>query len=270
MPQKTNTSKFDLENNLEEKFIAYLDVMGFKELVFSGSVKNLDSYFSKITDELDSIKNENPKIQSLLISDSIILIAPEGLRSLKQLISTIRRIQSALIWRKILLRGAISHGEVYYNEEKNVIVGKGYIKAYLLEQEAKFPRVILDPSIIKKVSDDKVGFLKLLNDSLEYNFEDRLIYTESPFTKIYEDGIFIDYANKTIKSKELNGNINKIYQTIIENLYTDQKLYSKYVWLRDYYLESLKLTNSLIKGDSRAEGFHKKNLENWIQKFERL
>lgn len=270
MPTPVNKAKFNLKENLKDKFVAFIDVMGFSNLVFKGSVENLDSYFSKITDELASIRTDKAKIESFLISDSIILIAPEGLDGLKQLITAVRRIQSALIWRKILLRGAISYGQVYYNAQNNIIVGKGFIRAYLLEQEAVYPRIIIDPSIIKKVADDKIGFLKLINGSLEYKFENRLIYTESEFSKITEDGIFVDYANKTVKKDELNNNIKKIYETIVENLYTEQKLYSKYVWLRDYYIESLKLTDSLTKSETREMKVHKRDLENWIKKFERL
>ena len=66
----------------------------------------------------------------------------------------------------------------------------------MLEQEATYPRVIIDPSIIKMVAEDKVGFLKQLNGSMEYTFENRLINSKNVFSKIGEDGIFVDYGNK--------------------------------------------------------------------------
>lgn len=270
MPTPINKTKFNLKENLKDKFVAYIDVMGFSNLVNKGSSENLDAYFSKITDELEKLKKEKVKIQSFLISDSIILISPDGLSGFKQIVIAVRRIQSALLWRKVLLRGAISFGQVYYNPIHNIVVGKGFIKAYLLEQEAIYPRVIIDPSIIKKISDDKIGFLKLVNQSEKYNFRNRLIYSGSDFSKIAEDGIFVDYATRTVQENELNGNIKMIYQTIVENLYTEQKLYSKYIWLRDYFLESLRLTNSLVAPDTNEEKAHKKNLNDWILKFERL
>ena len=87
--KKPITDKFKLKENLQgkNKFVALIDVMGFSNLVYksSGSAEALDSYFSKITDEIDDIRSSTlgDKLQSFLISDSIILIAPEGLDGLK-------------------------------------------------------------------------------------------------------------------------------------------------------------------------------------------
>lgn len=186
----------DLRGNIENKYVAFLDVMGFSNLVNRNNIENLESYFEKITEVLDKLKNDKEDIESFIISDSIILLAPGNTSGFIQLLWAIRRIQSAILWRKVLLRGAVSYGEVYYNSKRNIIVGKGYIRAYLLEQEAIYPRVIIDPSIIKQISTDKTSFLKRINKTLDYSFEDRLIYTSSDFSTIPDDGIFIDYANK--------------------------------------------------------------------------
>lgn len=266
----TTKKTINLKEHLQNKFVAFLDVMGFSNLVNKGSLENLESYFEKITDVLDKLKNDKQEVQAFLISDSIILIASEGLNGFKQLLYAIRRIQSAILWRKILLRGAVSFGQVYYNAERNILVGKGFIKAYLLEQEAIFPRVIIDPAIIKLMSPDKTAFLKLINKTLDYSFEERLIYTQSKFAEIPDDGIFIDYANKLILKESINGNLNKVYEAIVDNLYSEQKLYSKYIWLKGYFLENLRITNSFIVSDSSPSKKHKKALESWIAKFERL
>jgi len=274
--KKPITDKFKLKENLQgkNKFVAFIDVMGFSNLVYksSGSAEALDSYFSKITDEIDDIRSSTlgDKLQSFLISDSIILIAPEGLDGLRLVINTVRRIQSALLWRKILLRGAISFGEVFYDPKHNIIVGKAFIKAYKLEHEANYPRVIIDPSIIKKVGSDKTAFLKAVNGSLEYNFEHREIYVPSGFSKIAEDGIFVDYATKTVREKDLNENIKRVYEVIVENLYIEQSLFQKYVWLRDYFTESLKYTSSFIPEMAGPHSPYKKILKDWTEKFERL
>jgi hypothetical protein len=266
----SNISTLNLKQNLEDKFVAFLDVMGFSNLVNRGNTDDLESYFERITAVLDKLRQDKSEITSLIISDSIILIAPSGLTGFRQLLWAIRRIQSAILWRKILLRGAVSYGQVYYNKERNIIVGKGYIRAYMLEQEAVYPRVIIDPSIIKQISADKAAFLQKINKSIDYTFEDRLIYTNSQFSKIKDDGIFIDYANKSILKESLNGNLQKVYEVIVENLYSEQKLYSKYIWLRDYFLETLKLTHSYMLHPIMDIPKHNRDLHQWIEKFERL
>jgi Asp-tRNA(Asn)/Glu-tRNA(Gln) amidotransferase C subunit len=262
--------ELNLKENLEEKFVAFLDVMGFSNLVNKGNTSDLDSYFTKITEILEKLREDKADIQSLLISDSIILVAPKGERGFIQLLWAIRRIQSIILWKKILLRGAVSYGEVYYNDQNNIIVGKGFIRAYLLEQEAVFPRVIIDPSIIKLISTDKTEFLKKVNKTLNYNFEERLIYTKGAFSEISDDGVFIDYANKIIMKNSIEGNLKYVYETIVKNLYSEQKLYSKYVWLKNYFLEILRLTETSLTDTTNGTLKHKKALKDWIEKFERL
>ncbi len=270
MPSVKTKSMFNLKDNLKDKHVAFIDVMGFSSLVNKGRTDNLEAYFSRITEILDQLRSDKAEIESFLISDSIILIAPNTKASLKNLLTAIRRIQSALLWKKILLRGSVSFGQIYYNKEKNIVVGKGFIKAYLLESEANFPRVIIDPSVINKFDCDKVEFLKKINGTIKYNFEDRLIYTRSQYSQINDDGIFIDYANKTIQKDFINGNIKKIYEVIRENLYGEQKLYSKYVWLRDYFIECLNLTILNTPENTKGELEHKYKLKEWIEKFQRL
>lgn len=266
----TETSKINLRDNLKDGFVAFLDVMGFSNLVNRGNIRSLESYFEKITEVLDNLSEEKAKIKSFIISDSIILIAPHGLQNFIQLLWAVRRIQSALLWRKILLRGAISYGQVYYNKDRNLIVGKGYIRAYLLEQEAIYPRVIIDPSIIKLLAPDKTAFLKLVNQRMEYTFEERLVYNQSSFATISDDAVFVDYGNKSIQEYKINGNLKKVHEMLIENLYSEQKLYTKYVWLRDYFLEIMLLTDHTLQDTTAKSRAHKKLIKEWITIFKRL
>jgi hypothetical protein len=269
----TKISTLNLQENLKDRFVAFIDVLGFKELVKSGNIENLETYFNRITEVLDKLRIRKAKVESFLISDSIILIAPPGNTGLRQLLEAIRTIQSSLLWKKILLRGAVSYGPVYYNAERNIIVGMGFIKAYLLEKEAIHPRIIIDPAIIKLGFNDKAGFLKQMNGSTDYNFEHRLIYSASEFAKINDDGIFIDYANKIIKESEVTGNLERTYDMIRENLYSDQRLYAKYVWLRDYFVECLKLSYA-IHQKNQVKPIENEQIINtlfdWKTKFNRL
>jgi uncharacterized LabA/DUF88 family protein len=269
-PRKKKKLLIDLKNNLQEKYVAFLDVMGFRNLVSSGRVDNLESYFDRILSVLADIKRDKASIESLMISDSIILISPDTKRGFIQLVTAIRRIQSTLLFKKILMRGAVSFGEVYYDQEKNIIVGKGYIRAFSLEREAHFPRVIIDPLIVKKLATDRADFLTQVNQSDEYNFEERSLYVHKKHTRLADDAIFIDYANRAVKKETINGNLKRVYEMITENLYTEQSLYSKYIWLRDYFYECLKLTQISIAEDESVSRRHKRNIEEWKDKFDRL
>lgn len=256
---------FDIQNNLDEKFVAFIDVMGFSNLVNKNDISNLELYFETITEVLNQIRADKEVIESFLISDSIILIAPKGLNGLRQLLLAIRRIQSSLLLHKILLRGAVSYGQIYYNNTQNIIVGKGFIRAYQLEQEAVYPRVIIDPSIMKTLETDRGGFLKMFNKDDSINNRDILVHN-STFSKIENDGIFIDYANKIINYSKIDSNLSIVYECIFDNLYSEQKLYSKYIWLRDYFIETLRVAVVMALEDKR----YQRELSAWVNKFERL
>lgn len=261
----------NITEKLKDQYVAFLDVMGFSDLVNKRNLKRLESYFDRIHEVLNSIRTTKTALQSFLISDSIILIAPGTKKDFANLVVAIRRIQSSLLWKKILVRGAISYGEVFYENQRNIIVGKGFIKAYLLEKEAVYPRVIIDPIIIKNFGKTKMDFLgEFESQPFYYNFENRLFYSKSEFSKINDDAIFIDYANKVIKQKELNGNLKYLHETIVENLYSDQKLFTKYIWLRDYFLECLQKTDSYLQNDEEVTPSHRGKLKTWIQIFEEL
>ena len=271
MPKpKEKKSLVDLKNNLTDKYVAFIDVMGFKNLVDRKRIDDLETYFSRITEILEEIKRDKATIASLMISDSIILIAPDTLEDFTKLLTAIRRIQSALLNKKILMRGAVSFGQVFYDQTKNIIVGKGYIRAFQLESEAKYPRVILDPLIIKKLGADKADFLEQINGNDSYTFEDRMIYEHREFTRLPDDAIFIDYANKIIRKHNVTSTMRSVHEMIIDNLYQEQSLYSKYIWLRDYFYECLKWTYIQIEEDESVLKRHKTNIEQWKDKFDRL
>ena len=61
-------------------------------------------------------------------------------------------LQSLLSVLDIWLKGGISSGETYFNEENHQIIGKAYIEAYLLEEKlVSNPHVVLDNKIINEL-----------------------------------------------------------------------------------------------------------------------
>lgn len=261
--------EFKLPNKLEEKFVAFIDVLGFSELVFKNNTTQLENYFSALIETLNEPGDTANIIDSISISDSIILIAPKGRNGLLKLVKQVRAIQRKMMLKGILLRGAISYGEVYFNDKHNIIVGKGYIRAYSLEKEAIYPRVIIDPSIVKVVDTDGSGsdrtdLVKLLNKGCEI-FQDELVYSGSKNCIIPNDGIFINYLYALTTNGKISISIRGIYKTISENLYSEQKLFQKYDWLRNYYLECLMNTQEVTSDPRR-----KRIINDWIIKFKRL
>jgi Neuraminidase (sialidase) len=156
--------KDDFELNYEKSYVAFLDVLGFKQLVYSKKQEDkekIELYLKTVSEVLNGFKRIPSKkiIGSIVISDSIILTVPFGdnkteqIFNLRQLCIAILSLQRKLLVRDIWIRGAISYGDTYFDNVNNQIVGSAYVDAYLLEEKmAKYPRVILDNRIIKELN----------------------------------------------------------------------------------------------------------------------
>lgn len=67
---KYDSTIMELKSNLKDKYVAYLDVLGFKELVYNKKIESLETYFTTVRESLKIIGTANQNIESLLISDS--------------------------------------------------------------------------------------------------------------------------------------------------------------------------------------------------------
>lgn len=238
----------------EKSFVAFLDVLGFKQMVQSRNQEKLNQYFGIVNSAIDYLKSipSKQEIGSIVISDSIILTVPhsedrsENLNKIRQLCIAVGLIQQNLAVKGIWLRGAISSGDTYFNSEQNQIVGHAYINAYLLEEQlAVNPRVILDSKMIPDLGfSNAVKLIDALNSfddgGLSYsNWGKRILFEWN-----YSDGtavkeitqdlpLFIDYISPLIEKKERQ-KVKKIIDHIQKNMYLDTRVYSKYRWVADY------------------------------------
>lgn len=222
---------------MEEKFVAFIDVLGFKELVFSNANTKLFEYFEIILNERSRLKNLGSEIQSTLISDSIIISTALTNQGLHDIISIVKGIQSKLLLKGILLRGAISFGEIYIDEENNVVVGKALIKAYELEKKAIYPRVIIDPPVIVKFHKDKSNFLYEFASDQSLNHYS-VFHNPSQHANKNDGILFVDYLPPAILPNTNADNVNIILDFLTSNINRDINNINKYIWLKEYILES--------------------------------
>jgi hypothetical protein len=228
--------------NLEEKYVAFLDVLGFSEMVGKEDTTRLQIYFNKVLDAFEVFDKEKATIQKLMVSDSIILIAPKTKVDFKILIRAIQSIQTYLIKEGIILRGAVSKGKVYYDETNKLIVGQGYIRAYKLEAEAIYPRVIIDPAIILDIAEDRIRFFAEMSVMNEADAMKNIPLIDNRTNSPLEDAISVDYAGRILTEAYNNDDtkdLKEIYEFVRKNLYSNQATYSKYLWLKNHFAEKL-------------------------------
>lgn len=178
--------KFSFEKlEFDDSFVAFLDVLGFSQLVYSDEEKQLQKIhfnfamieiiLDKLRDELNKTSIEMGasedtlfKLDYIIISDSIIItmkmikynfddMTQELFESynmlnklgFEKLCERIIKIQRYLASQNIWLRGAISAGITHISTNKKQIIGKAYIRAYELEGKAKYQGLFLTQIYLK-------------------------------------------------------------------------------------------------------------------------
>ena len=244
--------KEEIEIVYKKSFVAFLDVLGFKEIIKEkDNLNKLKIYFKEIKEIIEYLKKSSIDIECIVISDSIIITVPfdetNNFKRLNVLCDQIMFLQYHLIKNDIWIRGAISFGDTYCKD--NQIVGQAYINAYLLDQEAIYPRVILDSKIIYELEcKDSLEFIKNVNNrsfngnkiktdrtNVIYN------YKESINNYLEQDvPLFINYLDFFDTEEE----IEIILNYIKANIYKNNSLYKKYKWVSKYLLSFIENSNN--------------------------
>ena len=254
-----------IELNYEDRYVAFLDILGFREIVKNNNIDKLNTYLKTIPEGIKaandiSLNEEKKEIDSILISDSIILSVKkssnkeESLVNLLHLCIAVTMIQELLAVENIWLRGGISFGKTHFDQENHQIIGSAYISAYDLENYiAKYPRIILDNRIINELGFNDADELIV---SINKKSNKHLLYPWSRGNIIEKDvPLFIDYIGFLLEHDELSpnskhDNISQIIGHIKENIYqVNMSTYTKYKWLINYFISCFNMRGStdLIK-----------------------
>lgn len=145
----------------EERIIAFIDILGFRNLVNETVEKDFVNQ-AKLTSLVKALNLINEEFESLIragelpysfmityFSDSIVLSLPKvNTVGLLSVFEVLKRIQIKLVNFEILLRGGIVVGKVIH--QPNFILGPAMIEAYDLESKsALYPRITIDPDIME-------------------------------------------------------------------------------------------------------------------------
>lgn len=154
------------ENNLDWKttntrFIIFLDVMGFKDFVARHThdyVYESMEKLSKTRDTIDSIFNSKDgdyksMVYSTSFSDSIILFSKDdSLDSLASITISSCYIMAEALKESIPVKGAMAHGQISVNKEKQIYFGQPLIDAYLLQEEVYYYGIVAHNSVDRHLS----------------------------------------------------------------------------------------------------------------------
>ncbi len=212
--------------NYQDRIVAFIDVLGFSNIVYSDNTDSLHKYFNFV---LTSFKRAAHKhsFDYYLISDSIVVSAKDTQVNLKAMTKMLCILQSHLFTHGILVRGAISYGQLYQNKTNNILVGSGLINAFNLEKKAIYPRIILDRRFVKKYFSNTSEAISTLNwvtykSAGQYRSDFLYLKYTAMFSLFSIWGSFVAGSFEIFKNGYLNN----------ENI-------EKYEWIRLHFIDSL-------------------------------
>lgn len=265
----------ELEDKQVDCCVAYLDILGFKDMIANDShlpvfalrfIKRFIDLVYRSTNQnhenIDTVDENLP--QATMFSDSIIISQPITELDYPLFIDLIAQLQFGLFSKGILIRGGISCGKLYHDE--NYLFGKGLIDAYLFESKyADYPRILVDSNLIEeihKIVDKRFdqSWKRYVSIDGQRHYLNGLDNDEGDYScyirKDFDDKVYINFFSKIIEygfiSFDLNRNKSELENLINEPELTnakkiieaglktkDHRILTKYEWLRKLYNSSM-------------------------------
>lgn len=218
-----------------EKYVAFLDILGFKNKLKEFSQENAKNYIKAFSTTIYKIFQYNNqlnsrKINGFIVSDSVILYTSNvSNKILNELIHIVEEIcREEFSQNGIIMRGAIAKGEFDIipavelpKLQKQLIVGTAYVEAYLLE------------SVVKTIG---INLSKV----------------------VYEDLINCDLSINIIEER-IDGEIYYVFRYITLDFLLDEKNLKRFIklanesgWLPHYY-NTIYFAMKLEKSDNKIE-----------------
>lgn len=183
-----------------DRFVAFIDIMGFKDMV--AKMSHTDIY--KIMQTIDKAKTlnedigiskEDPKlVKSTTYSDSIMLYSRDKTASaFDSLITAVSGLTNDLFIEGIPHKGAIAFGKMTLDSERSIFFGQPLIDAYLLQEELHFYGVIIHGTVEEVISDqfDSAAFIKkydcFLKNGKSSHFTVYPMHVDGESAKVYPE-----------------------------------------------------------------------------------
>ena len=213
-------------------YVAYFDILGFKNLVLeSEQDQNKFNEILELQKYLETIHEKGvSQKQIYFLSDSFFAVFPLEKNPISSVIWELADIQANVITMGHLIRGAITIGKVYYND--NNLFGPAINEVVELEKTIKNPMVVLSSHFIEDYLLHMDGIISVYNDIKE-EIEDVMDYLK--YDEKYKWVSHINNQDLTIEREEIS---NKLHELITYGIaHADENVKNKYIWLKAKYFE---------------------------------
>lgn len=150
--------------DLKQNYVAFLDVLGFTQMVESDIKSGNHAFLSKLFkchQDAGHIFNDDPNCSITQFSDSIVIAKPYDANSFDSFATRVAQYQRLLLDNGLLCRGGIAVNKHFSNG--SFTFSAGVIEAYRVEsQAARYPRVVVSADVIDLVYPDQKKIPSLL------------------------------------------------------------------------------------------------------------
>lgn len=249
----------------EKQYVAFIDILGFKKYVLD----NIDSPENpyKMIEDIQSTAHdfaETIDLDTVAFSDSIVFNSKkiEEKPNVKSysFLSVINALQLAMLvipeLQCLPLRGGITVGDYYVNDEKNIFYGEAFVRAYELESKiANYPRIVIDPKGFdlnpRKMIEANQLYDKIINSDEKFkkifsthSFESEKTLRLYPVAYDFDGVLFCNYlySQRRIGDRTWAANTNSVlteHKLFIQRKTKESdnnlKLMQKYSWMKNYH-----------------------------------
>lgn len=202
---------------LKQHYVAFLDVLGFKDMVESDIKDNDHAFLSKLFrchQGAAAIFQDDPNCSITQFSDSIVVAKPYEDSAFDGFISSVAQYQRLLLDEGLICRGGIAVNKHFSNG--TFTFSAGLIDAYMVESKsARYPRVVVSKEVLQLVFPGEAKLSSLLIQEDDGQF-------------------FVDYIGitKRIRPKKLGVAIKDIVSGLL--LSSNSSVREKGLWLAAY------------------------------------
>lgn len=237
--------------------ITYLDVLGFRDLIerkTPGEISRVVRILKEKT-KPDDKADKTHGLKFFNFSDTAVRITPlytpvnikQPFGHLFFEILNLVHIQCDLVLQNIIIRGALTAGDIV--KSWGVMYGPGLVRAYELEKEASYPRVIIDDRLFQELK--RNALLRA------HSYRDEWDYIKPLVRKDIDGHWFIDYLRAVETEmdfpevdypKLLRRHADLIAEGLIRYR-LDARVVRKFKWLQKYHNSTIDLKHG--KGRSK-------------------
>lgn len=195
------------DRNTAIRFVAFLDIMGFKDRVARTSHTQLLSDLTDFNRNITSYigKYQNSGIELAQFSDSIVLFSNDTTqKSLKAIAEVTKGIMQTAIKQRIPIKGAIAQGKTTCDRPKQLFFGQSLIDAYLLEENIYYYGIIVHHTA-------EASVIKMNDDSL---FKDIKAPLKSGNISHFELSWYINNPQDSNQLEDIISDLKTIRQTV--------------------------------------------------------